>query len=202
MVLTLCQRIMVSASNISPQQQDTANHDTETTVLVLPAFLYVDRMTAADIPAFVERYVDGEDDATEQEEQGQHLLSRPCTRDYIVLLCSHRTRDRRCGISAPLIKQELERQLRRQSRQLLRDDADDSRPGGVGIFFVSHLSGHKFAANVLVYRREARQMIWLARVRPEHCEGIVRYTIPEGKIVCPEDRLRGGVDWEKDVMSW
>jgi Sucrase/ferredoxin-like len=36
---------------------------------------------------------------------------------------------------------------------LLRD-AHDLREGGAGIFFVSHVGGHKFSANMLVYRRE------------------------------------------------
>lgn len=29
----------------------------------------------------------------------------------------------------------------------------DERPGGVGIYFISHVGGHKFSANVMVYRK-------------------------------------------------
>ena len=98
------------------------------------------------------------------------------------------------------------------------------------------MGGHKFSANLLVYRRadavaetenqpqangesqngndekgqkrdglnmgEAAQCIWLARVRPEHCEGIVKYTLLQGKVVKPEDQLRGGFDRMKGVVSW
>ncbi|KAL1958504.1 hypothetical protein VTO42DRAFT_4368 [Malbranchea cinnamomea] len=199
-------RIMVSASNISPKKDDdNAGATDATTVLVLPAFTFVDRVTAADIPEFVERYVDGSEanndnnDNAATDGRTRRLVSRPCTRDYIILLCSHRSRDARCGISAPIIKTELERHLR--THNLLRD-SDDSRPGGASIYFVSHVGGHTFAANVLVYRREAQQMIWLARIRPEHCEGIVKYTVLQGKVVCPEERLRGGADWREGVMSW
>lgn len=32
-------------------------------------------------------------------------------------------------------------------------DLEDERPGGVGIYFVSHVGGHKYSANVLIYRR-------------------------------------------------
>lgn len=107
---------------------------------------------------------------------------------------------------------------------------DDDRPGGVGIYFISHVGGHKYAANVMVYRRRdfhwykkdaaaagdnkdgkeeetggdegAAQGIWIARVRPEDCEGIVKFTVLQGKVVKPGHQLRGGFDRERGVVSW
>ena len=129
----------------------------------------------------------------------------------------------------------------------------DERPGGVGIYFISHVGGHKFSANVMIYRRadavgrrrevgdaignangdiwdadgdmdtgtkgeedavgkeekvrgwreeEGAQCIWLARVRPEDCEGIIKYTVLQGKVVKPERQLRGGFDRAKGLTSW
>ena len=127
----------------------------------------------------------------------------------------------------------------------------DERPGGVGIYFISHVGGHKFSANVMIYRRadavgnkrevpdaignangrmedghkgigtekeddrvgeekmakrweeeEGAQCIWLARVRPEDCEGIIKYTLLQGKVVKPERQLRGGFDRAKGLTSW
>ncbi|EXJ81581.1 hypothetical protein A1O1_07645 [Capronia coronata CBS 617.96] len=143
---------------------------------------------------------------------------RPIPYDYLILMCSHRTRDARCGQSAPLLRKEFERILRPMG--LYRDMHDD-RPGGVGIYFINHVGGHKYSANVLIYRREGRkkdnsdedidgaplakeavQMIWLARVRPEDCENIVRYTILQGKLVKPLRQLRAGFDREKGLVSW
>ena len=49
---------------------------------------------------------------------------------------------------------------------------------------------------------EASQCIWLARVRPEDCEGIVKQTVLKGKVVKPERQLRGGWDREKRFVSW
>lgn len=149
-------------------------------------------------------------------------------------MCSQRTRDARCGQSAPLLKREFERHLRPLG---LYRDAHDERPGGVGIYFISHVGGHKFSANIMVYRRadavvkgetnagvrgegeengtapaketiaenrlgEGAQCIWLARVRPEDCEGIVKYTVLQGKVVKPQSQLRGGFDREKGLVSW
>ena len=49
---------------------------------------------------------------------------------------------------------------------------------------------------------EAAQCIWLARVRPEDCEGIVKYTLLQGKVVKPQSQLRGGFDRTKGLVSW
>lgn len=187
---------MISASNIPIDGYDS-NAEKGSTVLVLPCFTFVDSVTSNDIPELVNRFVAPHD--KQAAEKPGRLISRPCPHDYIVLLCSHRRRDARCGISAPLIKKELERHLRPLG---LYRDADDERAGGVGIYFVSHVGGHKFAANVLVYRKQDQQMIWLARIRPEHCEGIVKYTILKGKVVHPESQLRGGFDKTRGLTSW
>ena len=48
----------------------------------------------------------------------------------------------------------------------------------------------------------AAQCIWIARVRPEDCEGIVKFTVLQGKVVKPERQLRGGFDRERGVFSW
>jgi len=179
------------------------------------------------------------------------LTSRPCPHKYLILMCSQKTRDARCGQSAPLLRKEFERLLRPLG---LYRDLHDERPGGVGIYFISHVGGHKFSANVMIYRHvsavqegreqdsrhgdstepndvgnaltqleihdaagqqvvfdadaeragggEAAQCIWLARVRPEDCENIIRYTVLQGKVVKPERQLRGGFDRCKQLASW
>lgn len=190
---------MISASNLSsPENPDTENDNKGHTVLVLPSFTFVDSVKPENVPELVERYIDTPQDAGNSQSDSA-LISRPCEYDYIVLLCSHKRRDARCGITAPLIKKELERHLRPLG---LYRDAHDERPGGVGIFFVSHVGGHKFAANVLIYRKKEQQMIWLARVRPEHCEGILKYTVLQGKVVHPESQLRGGFGRLRGLTSW
>jgi hypothetical protein len=104
----------------------------------------------------------------------------------------------------------------------------------VGIYFISHVGGHKYSANVMIYRKAdafgldnvergkldgevcpppkkaeegeeqmgAAQCIWIARVRPGDCEGIVKFTVLQGKVVKPERQLRGGFDRQRGVFSW
>lgn len=211
-------------------------------MLLLPAFTFIDHVTPALVPDLIKYFVNPsvttttplhsqkKDDASSATNTADissltPLRSRLCPHAAVILLCSQRTRDARCGISAPLLKREFERHLRTYG---LYRDADDERPGGVGIYFISHVGGHKYAANVIVYRRRdfewykkkssseeeekkraeeqeaegATQGIWLARVRPEECENIVKFTVLQGKVVKPKDQLRGGFDRERGVTSW
>jgi (2Fe-2S) ferredoxin len=126
------------------------------------------------------------------------LKSSPYPHDFLILICSHRHRDARCGISAPILKKEFEKQLRPLG---LWRDLTDSREGGASVVFINHVGGHKYAANVIIYRKEDGQGIWLARVSPKHVEGIVKHTIVKGKIVHPE-MIRGGFNRKTGLASW
>lgn len=215
-----------------------------TSVLLLPAFIIVENVTPALVPELITTYINNAPTTTTPLSSNplrrspqaplptaSQLTSRPSPHRALILLCSQRTRDARCGQSAPLIRKELERHLRPLG---LFRDLHDERPGGVGIYFVSHVGGHKYSANVMVYRRPdafgldnlqrakvdgeicpmpmtslpedcdngAAQCIWLARVRPEDCEGIVKFTVLQGKVVKPERQLRGGFDRQRGVFSW
>ncbi|KAL5336777.1 Sucrase/ferredoxin-like-domain-containing protein [Aspergillus crustosus] len=237
--------LKLSASNMPVPDEYYAHEKGQqpTTVLLLPSFTIIDHVTPALVPELIRRFVDptmtnttplnvaptlpkteGQGPELPTEEQVMtSLRSRPCPHAAVILLCSQKTRDARCGQSAPLLRRELDRHLRPLG---LHRDLDDERPGGVGIYFISHVGGHKYAANVIVYRRrdfdwykttEARvaetsavetadegasQCIWLARVRPEDCENIVRYTVLQGKVVKPGTQLRGGFDRERGLTSW
>ncbi|RMJ22365.1 Sucrase ferredoxin domain-containing protein [Aspergillus sp. HF37] len=248
--------LKLSASNM-PLPDEYYDHEPgkqPTNVLLLPSFTIVEQVTPALVPDLIKRFVNpamttttplGSDPnpptATVPEQQQQDdqqdqptditaplpLRARSCNHAAVVLLCSQRTRDARCGQSAPLLRREFERHLRPLG---LYRDLEDERPGGVGIYFISHVGGHKYAANVIVYRRReldsfgstaaaaacgngkeeekeeesegAAQGIWLARVRPEDCENIIRYTVLQGKVVKPERQLRGGFDRQRGMISW
>ncbi|KAL7810149.1 Sucraseferredoxin-like protein [Trichoderma gracile] len=252
---------MLSASNL-PTPHDTTDYSEPTTVLLLPAFALVHNVHPRNVPQLIADVVNRAPTTSSPLTPWQSLIpstlpsppeaaassssSLPplklesCPHSAVILMCSQRTRDARCGQSAPLLRKELERHLRPLG---LYRDLHDERPGGVGIYFISHVGGHKYSANVMVYRRPnafgkddeplpegvdeavaakneddddgekkkkaegegdvgAAQCIWLARVRPEDCENLVRYTVLKGKVVKPERQLRGGFDRRKGLMSW
>ncbi|KAI9932995.1 hypothetical protein ASPWEDRAFT_166646 [Aspergillus wentii DTO 134E9] len=227
--------LKLSASNM-PVPDEYHYHESgkqPTNVLVLPSFTIVDHVTPALASDLVKYFINPSPTTTtplgltsppttgltEQPPIDTDipsltpLRSRPCPHSAVILLCSQRTRDARCGQSAPLLRKEFERHLRPLG---LFRDLDDERPGGVGIYFISHVGGHKYSANVMVYRRRdlewhrkdksgdegASQGIWLARVRPEDCENIIKYTVLKGKVVKPGRQLRGGFDRARGVHSW
>ncbi|KAJ4381780.1 hypothetical protein N0V86_003145 [Didymella sp. IMI 355093] len=263
-------KLMLSASDMPiPDHSDTSSR-----VLLLPSWQFIDNVTPANVPDLITGYVNrsstndsplhhkpvtSSQPSTDLASRAadapipptistnSNLKAQPCPHKYLILLCSQKTRDARCGQSAPLLRREFERHLRPLG---LYRDLHDERPGGVGIYFISHVGGHKFSANVMVYRHsstvehpneanghangvqealqelkveadkdhevvldvnkeqqhesdgEAAQCIWLARVRPEDCENIIRYTVLQGKVVKPERQLRGGFDRSKQLASW
>jgi len=246
------QRLMLSASNI-PTPHHTSDYNEPTTVLLLPAFTIVENVTPATVPTLISELINKAPTNTDPLRpvpipkslpvplpEGtpavlKELTTRPCPHRALILLCSQKTRDARCGQSAPLLRKELQRHL--QPLGLYRD-LDDERPGGVGIYFISHVGGHKYSANMMIYRRPdafgldnvergklpegetvtpkkvtageeekeevvgAGQCIWLARVKPEDCEGIVKFTVLQGKVIKPKQQLRGGFDRSKGLLSW
>ncbi|KAK4232474.1 Sucrase/ferredoxin-like-domain-containing protein [Podospora fimiseda] len=244
-------RLIVSASNI-PTPHQTTSYSEPTTVLLLPAFTVVENVTPATVPILMSIINDAPTNTSPLVPVSipksleaplpeatpaalREITTRPSPHRALILLCSQKTRDARCGQSAPLLRKEFQRHL--QPLGLYRD-LDDERPGGVGIYFISHVGGHKYSANVMIYRRQdafgldevqmgklteeerqrvvpikkeeakegndfgAAQCIWLARVRPEDCEGIIKWTVLQGKVVKPDRQLRGGFDRGKGMMSW
>lgn len=237
-----------------PTPNDTTDYSEPTTVLLLPAFTLIRNVQPSNVAQFITEIVSNAPTNSSPMEPFSlpaslpspthgipNLVTEKCPHRAVILLCSQKTRDARCGQSAPLLRKELERHLRPLG---LARDLHDERPGGVGIYFIDHVGGHKYSANVMVYRRPnafghdevpavpassttttttmtngngnglnghgaqpqdelgAAQCIWLARVRPEDCENLVRYTILKGKVVKPERQLRGGFDRCKGLMSW
>lgn len=223
---------MLSASNIPTPNHDTS-YEQPTTVVLLPAFTIIENVHPSNINTLISSYINtAPTNVTPLAPvslpsvisaspapllpSAEQLTSRPSPHKALILLCSQKTRDARCGQSAPLLRKELERHLRPLG---LYRDLDDERPGGVGIYFISHVGGHKYSANVMIYRRPnafgqdvetekvegevgAGQCIWLARIRPEDCEGLVKFTVLKGKVVKPERQLRGGFDRGRGVFSW
>lgn len=235
---------MLSASNI-PTPSHTANYSEPTTVVLLPAFLVIENVTPKSVNTLITNFMDQTPTNTtplapfsiptslpDPLPTAGQLTARPCPHRALILLCSQATRDARCGQSAPLLRKELERHLRPLG---LFRDLDDERPGGVGVYFISHVGGHKYSANVMIYRKSdafgldhleranvseevrplpaqavvgegqeegAAQCIWIARVKPQDCEGIVKFTVLQGKVIKPESQLRGGFDRQRGVLSW
>lgn len=128
----------------------------------------------------------------------------------------------RCGVMGPALRTEFEDKLDRQGYTVLKGPVQDAQEhthrieggntgsrGTTRVGLISHIGGHKFAGNVIIYLPPgllldglthplAGHGIWLGRVEPKHVEGIVSETISGGKIIA--DMFRGGIDQDRRIL--
>lgn len=127
-----------------------------------------------------------------------------------ILICSHGTRDARCGILGPLLYEEF-----------LKHVPSDT----VDVGMISHIGGHAFAGNVIIYipptfplatgniaEKEgethtsplAGMGIWYGRVEPRHVQQILEETLEKGNIIGELWRgcLDTGTTGKNGVEDW
>jgi hypothetical protein len=137
--------------------------------------------------------------------------------EIMILICGHGGRDERCGKLGPILRDEFEEKLQRQNVPLLKDapvaEAAEVKTEVVGytptarVGLISHIGGHKWAGNVIVYippsfsgHALAGKGIWYGRVGPEHVEGIVAKTVLDGKVI--KELFRGGIGQEGEILRF
>ncbi|TVY27117.1 Altered inheritance of mitochondria protein [Lachnellula hyalina] len=164
-----------------------------------------------------------------KEEAKALLYGVQDVKDVLVLICGHGGRDARCGVIGPVLKLDFERLLEKQDigirngpvvvkgpredeeRKVLREEEEVRRPGETAkVGLISHIGGHKFAGNVILYIPPGMRMadgkenplagcgIWYGRVEPKHVEGIVKETVLGGKVI--EDLFRGGIKQGGEIL--
>ncbi|KAF8164989.1 Sucrase/ferredoxin-like-domain-containing protein [Crassisporium funariophilum] len=138
----------------------------------------------------------------------------------VILLCSHKKRDNRCGIAAPKLEHALIKSLEAQGWDADTQLEHPSLTMGVPledlnvnpeeredyisaqlkestdakralILKVSHVGGHKYAGNCIIYTPSGSG-IWYGRVTPHDVDSIVVNTIVNGLVLPP--LLRGGLN--------
>ncbi|KAK7935814.1 hypothetical protein PG985_001309 [Apiospora marii] len=144
--------------------------------------------------------------------------------DVLVLVCGHGGRDMRCGLMGPALQKEFETQLPKKGYEVMHGPVIDesvtapSLSGPVGdeppstarVGLISHIGGHKFAGNVIIYippllnakdnepHPLAGHGIWYGRVEPKDVEGIIEETVVKGNVV--KDKFRGAVKKGGEVV--
>ncbi|CZT49301.1 related to sucrose cleavage protein [Rhynchosporium secalis] len=159
------------------------------------------------------------------DDQGRLLYGVKDAKDVLVLICGHGGRDMRCGVLGPVLREEFEAQLEKlnlkvskgpvniesedKERLLLAKD-DGGFKGSARVGLISHIGGHKFAGNVILYIPPGAETadgkpnelagcgVWYGRVEPKHVEGIVKETVLGGKVI--EDLFRGGIRQGGEIL--
>lgn len=105
-----------------------------------------------------------------------------------MLICGHGGRDKRCGVLGPMLQSAFRQEFARRGV--------DAQVG-----LISHVGGHKYAGNVIIYVPPALREhslkgmgVWYGRVGPENVEGVVEETVVRGRVV--GELFRGGITKE------
>lgn len=149
---------------------------TKNNVLILPHFLWINDLLSSEVAQTLDTMVP---DLLSGELDDEALLKKysnlsKAHEDAFVFICSHTTRDKRCGVTAPYMMKVFDKHL--QMHGLYRDNSD-KRPNGVNVKYINHVGGHKYAGNVQIYLKKSRTLIWLGRVTPKHIPTLVEHLI-------------------------
>ncbi|KAG2152938.1 Sucrase/ferredoxin-like-domain-containing protein [Suillus clintonianus] len=209
------------------------SHDeSEETVIVLPDFMVVSGVprTLAGAEALWKAAVDPSLDRAGVTTRTDNLNTWVLPYSCLILLCSHKRRDKRCAVAAPILEQAFHQYLEREgwevhtdlhdltSEPSLESQASSTTEKGqlietqlkslqaehkALILKNSHVGGHKFAGNCIIYTPRGAG-VWYGRVTPHEVESIVKHTIIDGQVL--PIILRGGVDLacrgKKSLYDW
>ncbi|RDW94316.1 hypothetical protein BP5796_00079 [Coleophoma crateriformis] len=145
-------------------------------------------------------------------------------KDILVLICGHGGRDARCGIFGPVLRTEFEHVLTRNNfnvlkgpvavennkAEMIEGPSSTKTTGTARVGLISHIGGHKFAGNVIVYippgsrltTGEAHPLagcgIWYGLIEPKHVDGIVQETVLQGRVIA--EKFRGGIKTGGEIL--
>ncbi|GAX76232.1 hypothetical protein CEUSTIGMA_g3676.t1 [Chlamydomonas eustigma] len=96
-----------------------------------------------------------------------------------ILVCAHKLRDKRCGVAGPMLIESLQHTCLNKGLQ-----------EKVVVLACSHIGGHKFAGNIIVYSDLGGH--WYGRVKPCHSDAIIDTHVVGGKVF--KELWRGRMD--------
>ncbi|KAI8975399.1 Sucrase/ferredoxin-like-domain-containing protein [Mycotypha africana] len=143
-----------------------------------------------------------------KDDRMEEMTVTRCPYKNLLLICSHKKRDKRCGITAPILAQEFDHVLREKNAS--EYDVAVAMVSHIGVPFINGYSvtiGHQVAGNVICYVNDGSRGIWYGRVKACHCRSIVEETIMKGKVI--KDIYRGAMDnsfekrqQKKTLLKW
>lgn len=143
-------------------------------LLILPYFLNIKGITIDEVEPILNELKSllliNKHDTTIEEITSKIPKISPNLNQSFVFFCSHTTRDKRCGITAPIMKREMDNYLEELD---LKRNFGDNRPNGIQTEFINHIGGHKYAANVIIYLKKLGKNIWLGLCKPNNIKPIV-----------------------------
>lgn len=201
-----------------------SDDDDQDTVLVFPDYMIVADVsrTREGAQKLWETVVDPDVERGDAIYQKTPFKSWVLPYSCVILLCSHKKRDNRCAIAAPKLEQAFIHSLQQngwaadtqiECQCLMGPALEDLRGPSIEpeeyitkqlkisstekrvlILRTSHVGGHKYAGNCIIYTPQG-SCVWYGRVSPHEVDSIVINTIIHGLVLPP--LLRGGLNISK-----
>ncbi|GBB87932.1 hypothetical protein RclHR1_14420003 [Rhizophagus clarus] len=166
-------------------------------ILIYPDNIIVRNVSTGKVKEFYDQFLSNNLNKKEKDKvEGNDFTTERIPYQAVILICGHKRRDLRCGVAGPILKDEFEKVLKEKKM-----DLNSIGNQGVPVYLTSHVGGHQFAGNVIVYRNG--QGIWYGRVTPCHVQMIINKTIIEGKII--KELHRGSMfddKNERSILDW
>ncbi|KAK2640134.1 hypothetical protein Ddye_027929 [Dipteronia dyeriana] len=160
---------------------ETSNGD----VLIFPDMIRYRRLTHFDVDTFVEEVL---------VKDGEWLPGTPETlKGWYVFVCSHGSRDRRCGVCGPPLLNRFKEEI-----EIL------GLHGKVSVSPCSHIGGHKYAGNVIIFGSNINGEVtghWYGYVTPDDVPTLLEQHIGKGEIVDWLWRGQMGLTEEEQLRS-
>ncbi|XP_071905483.1 uncharacterized protein [Coffea arabica] len=160
---------------------ETSNGD----VLIFPDMVRYRRLTHFDVDTFVEEVL---------VKDGEWLPGTPeALRGWYIFVCCHGTRDRRCGVCGPALVNKFNEDIELHGLQ-----------HKVSVSPCSHVGGHKYAGNVIIFGPNIHKEItghWYGYVTPDDVPILLEQHIRKGEIVDWLWRGRMGLSEDEQINS-
>ncbi|WJX64981.1 hypothetical protein P8452_49694 [Trifolium repens] len=160
---------------------ETSNGD----VLIFPDMIRYRRLTHFDVETFVEEVL---------VKNGEWLPGTPETlKGSYVFVCSHGSRDRRCGVCGPVLVSRFREEIELHGLQ-----------GKVFVSPCSHIGGHKYAGNVIIFGSSVNGEVtghWYGYVAPDDVPLLLQQHIMKGEIIDPLWRGQMGLSEEEQIIK-
>ncbi|KAJ4829071.1 hypothetical protein Tsubulata_004412 [Turnera subulata] len=160
---------------------ETSNGD----VLIFPDMVRYRRLTHFDVDTFVEEVL---------VKNGEWLPGTPeKLKGSFVFVCSHGSRDRRCGVCGPPLVSKFKEEIALHGLQ-----------SKVSISPCSHIGGHKYAGNVIIFGSSISGAVtghWYGYVTQDDVPLLLKQHIGKGEIVDSLWRGQMGLSEDEQVKA-
>ncbi|AES68409.1 uncharacterized protein [Medicago truncatula] len=160
---------------------ETSNGD----VLIFPDMIRYRRLTHFDVETFVEEVL---------VKNGEWLPGTPETlKGSYVFVCSHGSRDRRCGVCGPVLVNRFREEIEYHGLQ-----------GKVFVSPCSHIGGHKYAGNVIIFGSSMNGEVtghWYGYVAPEDVPLLLQQHVMKGEIIDSLWRGQMGLSEDEQIQK-